>query len=414
MKKLDLDTDILGADFAVLSSAGRPQAEYVQGGLEGIFSALDAAWPGESNQLLESKRLAGSKPPGDGKRTETIEIVIAPYLSDIAAHRDNVGIELDERLVLKILSASYRHVSITQISTRRDLEQLAARQPDLVFSGVKYFSFDGRDVWLNDFLDLHGIAYLASGKAALDKEHDKVHAKQIMQGANVATAKFFSTAPDEHPTAESIPLAFPLFVKPVDGGDSRGVDADSVVHDFGSFRRKVHEIHEIQLSRALVETHLSGREYSVGILEDALSGTLRAMPIEIVAAPNRNGDRVLDFDIKKQDAETVQPVTDMMIHAQLCDLARVAFRALGGKSLGRIDIMMDQENVPHFIEANLMPGLRKGYFYRACVLNLDMSYEEMILTIADNGLTARSRYSQAGQAERRGRGPLMALSGHRS
>ena len=372
LSKLDLDSDILGADFAVLSNAGRPQVEYVQGGREGIFSALDAGLPGKGNQLQQSKGPAENKHPRGGKRTETIEIVIA------------------------ILSASYRHVSITQISTRRDLELLAARQPDLVFSGVKYFSFDGRDIWLNDFLDLHGIAYVASGKAALDKEHDKVRAKRIMRGANVATAKFFSTAPDEHPNAESIPLAFPLFVKPIEGGDSRGVDADSVVHDIEGFRRKVHDIHETHLSRALVETHLSGREYSVGILEDASSGTLRAMPIEIVAAPNRNGDRVLDFDIKKQDAEEVKQVMDMTVHAQLCDLARAAFRALGGKSLGRIDIMMDHENVPHFIEANLMPGLRKGYFYRGCVLTLGMTYEEMILTIADNGLAAHGRYSQSG------------------
>jgi D-alanine-D-alanine ligase-like ATP-grasp enzyme len=87
----------------------------------------------------------------------------------------------------------------------------------------------------------------------------------------------------------------------------------------------------------------------------------------------------------------------------LLDLSdNAAFRALGGKSLGRIDIMINHENVPHFIEANLMPGLRKGYFYRGCVLNLGMTYEEMILAIADNGLVAHCRYSQAGQAERRG------------
>jgi D-alanine-D-alanine ligase len=49
---------------------------------------------------------------------------------------------------------------------------------------------------------------------------------------------------------------------------------------------------------------------------------------------------------------------------------------------------MNHENVPHFVEANLMPGHRRGYFYRGCMLNLQMSYEEMILTIAGNGLLA--------------------------
>jgi len=341
------------------------------------------AFPRHAGQTAVSP---GTASPVDRNRNKVIEIVTVPYLTDITANRKNVGIELDVPSVQEILSGYYHDVSITQINTQKDLELLAARRPDLVFSGVKYFNFGGHDLWLNDFLDLHGIAYIASGKAALDNEHDKARAKRIMQQTNIATARYFQTAPDEHPTAASVPIAFPLFVKPVTGGDSRGVDANSVVHDFESFRRKVLDIHETQNSRALVETYLSGREYSVGILEDATNGTLRAMPIEIIAAPNQNGDRILDYDIKKQDAETVEMVTDMAIHARLSDLAKAAFRALDGKSLGRIDIKMSHDNVPHFIEANLMPGLRKGYFYRGCLLNLNMSYEEMILKIAENGL----------------------------
>ena len=50
---------------------------------------------------------------------------------------------------------------------------------------------------------------------------------------------------------------------------------------------------------------------------------------------------------------------------------------------------MDHRGVPHFIEATLMPGLRKGYFYRSCLLNLNMSYEQMIFTVADNGLSSQ-------------------------
>ena len=73
---------------------------------------------------------------------------------------------------------------------------------------------------------------------------------------------------------------------------------------------------------------------------------------------------------------------------KISKLAKVSFKALGGKSLGRIDIKMNDLGVPHFIEANLMPGLRKGYFYRSCVLNLDMSYEDMIFSIANTGLSS--------------------------
>ena len=138
----------------------------------------------------------------------------------------------------------------------------------------------------------------------------------------------------------------------------------------------------------MVETYLSGKEYSVGIFEGSIDGTLRAMPIEIIVKENKDGHRILDYNVKKNDEEKVIPVTDIKIFKKLSKLAKDSFKALGGKSLGRIDIRMDHRGIPHFMEANLMPGLRKGYFYRSCVLNLDMSYEDMIFSIANTGLSS--------------------------
>jgi len=116
---------------------------------------------------------------------------------------------------------------------------------------------------------------------------------------------------------------------------------------------------------------------------------MEAMPIEIIVKKNINGHHILDFDIKKNDEEQVIAVSNIKIFNQLSDLAKKSFIALKGKSFGRIDFKMDDLGNPHFIEANLMPGIRKGYFYRSCLLNLNMSYEQMILTIADNGLSSQ-------------------------
>lgn len=327
----------------------------------------------------------------NGKKNTTIEIVTIPKLADITAHQENVGIEFDENIILEILSKHYHHVVITQINTQSDLDDLAQRRPDLVFSGVKYFHFNAEDLWLNDFLDFHDIAYMASNRLALNNEYDKCRAKEIMQEFNIKTACFFVAKPDEYLTEDSIPIAFPLFIKPVSSGDSMGIDANSIVNDFKSFQSKILEIYRDQKCSSLVETYLSGKEYSVGILEDCLSGNLRAMPIEIIAGLNENGHRILDFDIKRNDTEKVIAVTDVNIHQKLSDLAKNAFIALNGKSLGRIDIRMSHDNVPHFIEANLMPGLRQGYFYKACLLNHAMSYEKMILTIAETGLLTKNK-----------------------
>ena len=82
-------------------------------------------------------------------------------------------------------------------------------------------------------------------------------------------------------------------------------------------------------------------------------------------------------------------VASCIIFSSLLSFSMFTFLcALSQKSLGRIDIKMNHLGVSHFIEVNLMSGLRKGYFYRSCLLNLDMNYDEMILSIANTGLSS--------------------------
>ena len=322
------------------------------------------------------------------KIDKKIEIVVVPNLGEPNSHQDNVGIILEEKKIQRILSKRYKHVLITEINSMDDLEQLARRKPDLVFSGVKYFCFNNKKIWLNDYLEIFLIPYIASSKAALDNESDKNRAKNIMQQNDIRTADYFITNPGEYIKESSIPIKFPLFIKPITGGDSRGVDKNSLVFNFEEFTAKVLDIKLKLNTSSLVETYLAGKEYSVGIFEDSIDGSLRAMPIEIIVKKNIDGYCILDFDVKKNDEEEVVLVSDKKIFKKLTEIAKNSFVALGGKSLGRIDIKMDHLGEPHFIEANLMPGLRKGYFYRSCVLNLDMSYDDMIFSIANTGLSS--------------------------
>ena len=318
--------------------------------------------------------------------SKSIEIITVPKPKDLAKNQKNVGIVIDEKLIFNILSQHYKNVLITEIKKKNDLEKMVLRKPDLVFSGVKYFYFSNKKIWLNDYLELNDILYIASNKSALLKESNKSRAKKIMQKLNINTADFFTTEPNEHKDESSIPITFPLFIKPITGGDSRGIDTDSIVYNYKDFKKKVLDIKLNQHSRSLVEKYLSGKEYSVGIFKDNVNGNIEAMPIEIIVKKNLNGHYILDFDIKKNDEEEVVAVFNKKIFKRLCLIAKKSFVALGGKSFGRIDIKMDNLGNPYFIEANLMPGIRKGYFYRSCQLNLGINYEEMILKITANGL----------------------------
>ena len=322
------------------------------------------------------------------KVDKSIEIVVVTNPGKKNSHQDNVGIIIEEARILKILSKRYKKVVVTKIINKKDLDNLLKRKPDLVFSGVKYFNFNNKKLWLNDYLESYNIPYIASSKAALDNESDKNKAKKLIIKAKVKTADFFITTPKEHQNESSIPISFPLFIKPIKGGDSRGIDANSIVYNFSSFKKKVLEIKKKYNLSSLVETYLSGREYSVGIFQDSIDGSLRAMPVEIITKKNINGHCILDFNVKKNDKETVIAVTDIKIFNKLSKLAKNSFKALGAKSLGRIDIKMNHLGVPYFMEANLMPGLRTGYFYRSCMLNLDMNYDDMIYRIANTGLSS--------------------------
>jgi D-alanine-D-alanine ligase len=299
-------------------------------------------------------------------------------------------------MIQAVLARHYRHVGITITNDASDLGLLIAKQPDLVFLGARSVLSDSDNssagrVWLGDYLDEAGINYTSSTTDALAIDIRKPMANQVVKAAGLDTPEYFSTYTGEYASAQELPLAFPLFIKPPNGGGSTGIGADSVVRDFAGFEQKVASIAELYKADALVEAYLTGREFSVAILQTLGGDEPLAMPIELMTERNSNGDRILGKDVKSADTERVVAVTDVKIKQAVADLALNVFRALGARDYGRIDIRMDQHGVPYFLEANLLPGLSGhdsigGYFTRACRMNQDMNYESMILHIVELAL----------------------------
>ena len=78
------------------------------------------------------------------KINKSIEIVVVHNPCAKGSHQENVGIVINEKDILAILSKRYANVSITKINNKFDLDKLLRRKPDLVFSGVKYFNFNNK------------------------------------------------------------------------------------------------------------------------------------------------------------------------------------------------------------------------------------------------------------------------------
>lgn len=292
-------------------------------------------------------------------------------------------------MIKALLQRHYQRVEITLVSNLEDLEVLVAKQPDLVILGVKQIPDLSSKIWVSAYLEAAGINHLGSKTAAVALDYDKPASKLAVAAAGLLTASSFTAHPDEY-TATTLPLAYPLFVKPPYGGGGKGIGADSVVRSFAAYTQKVRQIAQDFASPALVETYLAGREFSVALLENSASNHLLAMPIELITDQNLQGDRILGQDVKAGDTERIVAVLDLALRTRINRLAKAAFRALGARDYGRIDIRLDDAGVPHFLEANLIPGLANhdfvSYFTAACEINQAMSYETMILQLVSLSL----------------------------
>lgn len=293
--------------------------------------------------------------------------------------------------ILAVLRKHYVSAGVHIVNTAEDLEALVTAQPDLIFLGVKYVPNGSSKVWITDYLDEYGIAYTGSSQMAHELELDKALAKQRALDNRLKTPEFYVAEQGQTQLRNKMPLAFPLFVKPTNKGGGLGIDSYSVAHNFDQLEAKVSSIATEFQADSLVEQYLSGREFSVAILKDSESEEYSAMPLELIAPLDSQGSRLLSAEVKSADSESFTEVTDLIIKTKICRLALDVFHALGARDYGRIDLRMDSHGTPHFLEANLLPSLIEGYgnFPKACLLNIGLGYEAMILKIVELGM-ARS------------------------
>lgn len=300
---------------------------------------------------------------------------------------------LDSRTAIQgILEKRYSDVRITDVSNVAALDEVIARKPDLVFLGVKFVPGDlyanSLPVWLSQRLASAGIACTGSSRAAFILEHNKQLGKQQVRSEGLATADSLLLEQGEYFTEADISIDYPIFVKPVDGGGGSGINEYSLVHNFDELKTQVTWLMENVKTDALLESYLPGREFSVGILQEVFSDDFHAMPLEIVAPTNQTGSRFLSSRVKREDAEQTYEIIDQELKDTLSRFALGAFTALGAEGYGRIDVRMDANGEPHFLEANLLPSLLDNYgnLPKACYMNIGLGHSALILQIAALGL----------------------------
>lgn len=239
----------------------------------------------------------------------------------------------------------------------------------------------GEDGRVQAAFDLMGIPYTGAGYLSSAISMDKDLTKRMVAPAGVLTPtwKLVEYTEEQVETlTEETPV--PCVVKPVDSGSSIGV---AIAMDKEQLRAALTE----GLSyggRCVLEEYISGREFSVGILDGEV-----LPPIEIIPKCD-----FYNYENKYQPNATVEVCPADITPEQeklMQDATKLAFDTLGLSVYSRADFILTEDNKAYFLEINTLPGMTPTSLLpqEAAVTGLD--YPTLCERILELSLQARRK-----------------------
>jgi D-alanine-D-alanine ligase len=277
---------------------------------------------------------------------------------------------------------------------------LAKSDADLLFNLTEsYAGDDTRDVHLAAWFDLLGRPYTGAGPRALHLAQDKTLAKKIFAFHGIRTPRFAACYRGRLEHAHDI--AFPLIVKPACEDGSIGIDAAAVVHSVKELMERIGYIHETFDSPALIEEYIEGREIYIGILGNHNPEALPPVELDLSRLPEGT-PKIASADVKWERNSEAYRVTKSALAEDLSepaaraleDAALAAYRALGLRDYGRIDLRLTAKNEAYVLEANPNPWLSSGAEFALAAKKAGRSYAQLIAEIL--ALTQQRAAAEAG------------------
>jgi D-alanine-D-alanine ligase len=239
----------------------------------------------------------------------------------------------------------------------RLLETIRQTRPDVVWPVLH--GATGEDGAIRDVLETLEIPYLGSRPSSCRLTWDKTVAKAMVGRAGLATpqsvalshATFRELGAGAVLDAIAAHLKLPLVVKPARGGSALGLTIVRSLDQLPAAMVDAYAYGDI----ALIESYVEGTELAVSVIEDA-EGVPQALPaVEIVP-----DDGLYSYAARYTAGET-EFFTPARLQqgaaAAAAAAALTAYRTLGHRHLSRIDLIVDAEGTPWFLEGNVSPGL---------------------------------------------------------
>lgn len=229
---------------------------------------------------------------------------------------------------------------------------------DLVFNIAEGLSGVSREAQVPAILEAFQIPCTFSDPLVSALTLDKAMTKRVLRDLGLPTAPFMVI--DDLEALYRFNMAFPVFVKPLAEGTAKGVDGRSRVDSIGRLKDVVERVLDDFSQPALVEAYLPGREFTVGITgtgkrAEAL-GTL-----EVVLLPEAEPHSYTYVNKERCEELCQFPLAPPDWAARAEALALAAWRGLGCRDAGRVDLRADDSGELQILEINPLPGLHPSH-----------------------------------------------------
>jgi D-alanine-D-alanine ligase len=231
----------------------------------------------------------------------------------------------------------------------------------------------GEDGTVQAELDRIGVPYTGCDAESSRIAFDKVLTKQRCIEKGVPTAKFALIRSTNDPWPKE--MTPPCVLKPVHQGSSVGL---YFIDRIDQFAPAVAD--DLQYdNELLLEERIVGRETTVGILKNA--------PLPIVEVRPKTGS----YDYKNKytagATEYLCPAPfDAAITKRIQEAGIAAFRAVGGRDYGRVDVMVRENGDPVVLEVNTLPGMTETSLLPKAAAAAGYSYTDLCQTMVELAL----------------------------
>lgn len=225
----------------------------------------------------------------------------------------------------------------------------------------------GEDGTIQGLLELSDTRYVGAGVLASAVGMDKHFMKVVFESVGLHVGPYIAVTDrqwrnDPETVRKRVDqLGFPVFVKPARAGSSMGISKVDSLEGLDAAIETARE-HDPKL---VIEAGITGREIECAVLEGrGTDGPRTSMPGEISVAGG--GHEFYDFNAKYvDDAAALSCPADLPEEAitRVRELAAVAFDAVGGEGLSRVDFFYTPDGDLIINEINTMPGFTPKSMY---------------------------------------------------